>query len=65
MVSIWVGGYTETTSTFVSRFSGNLTGSALDALEFISPNNYLVVKFDTDYSDEMKGFMATFSESKF
>ncbi|XP_033757437.1 uncharacterized protein LOC117339836 [Pecten maximus] len=52
-VIVLVGGRTALMSEYVGRYSGTLTN-----VQVISPNNLLIIKFTSDYSNTFKGFTA-------
>ncbi|XP_071129049.1 uncharacterized protein [Mytilus edulis] len=56
VVDILVGGKTEATATAIARLSGSLTGTH----RYRSYNNYLIVRFITDSSNEKTGFSLKF-----
>ncbi|CAD5124520.1 DgyrCDS12799 [Dimorphilus gyrociliatus] len=58
IIEVWVGGKTLSTSRLVASFSGEVTGSDLDSYQYISPNNFAIVTFNTDADTTKEGFVA-------
>ena len=61
IVDIYQGGSTLATSDYVTSLSGFITE---DQRTYISPNNFMIVRFTSDKSVEKTGFKATITTGK-
>ena len=62
IVDIYQGGSTLATSDYVTSLSGLMPHEDLPT--YISPNNFMIVRFTSDKSDERSGFQATITTGK-
>jgi len=62
IVDIYVGSNTIEASTYIASLSGRIDSAKLPT--YVSTNNFLIVKFTSDRSNEKKGFSATFTAGR-